>query len=88
MAISKQTWANVLFVVVAAAALLAIVQQATGRGGAAGDPYARTLALVIPMAFPIGIAWWGKKTAQVGPAFGALSLIALLWLALVMGAYA
>jgi hypothetical protein len=85
MAVSKRTWASVLFYVVAAVTAVALVQQWTGVGGANGDRYARTLAFVIPMAFPVGMAWWGKKTGQVGPAFGALSLIALLWVALLMG---
>ena len=87
MAISKQIWANVLFYVVAAIVAVATLQQWTGIGGASGERFSRTLAFVIPMAFPVGIAWWGKKTGQVGPAFGALSLIALLWLALMMGGY-
>ncbi len=85
MAIPKQTWANVLFYVVAAVVALAILQQWTGIGGAGGERFSRTLAVAIPMAFPVGIAWWGKKTGQVGPAFGALSLIALLWLGLMLG---
>ncbi|MBA3414271.1 MAG: hypothetical protein H0U10_03485 [Chloroflexia bacterium] len=84
MAVSKQTWANVLFSIVAIVVAVATLQQWTGIGGAGGDRYARVLAFVIPMAFPVGIAWWGKKTGQVGPGIGALSLIALLWLGLVM----
>ena len=85
MAISKQTWATLLFSVVAAVAAVAIVQQAMAAGGAGGGAIASILALAISMAFPLGMAWWGKKTAQVGPAVGALSLIALLWSALLLG---
>ena len=85
MAISKRTWATLLFVVVAAVAGIAVVQQATMAGRSGGSPVASMMALAISMAFPVGMAWWGKKTGQVGPAIGALSLIALLWTALVLG---
>jgi len=86
MAVSKQTWANLLFVVVVAVVAVLTLQQWTGIGGALGGRAGRTIAFLVPMAFPIGMAWWGKKTAQVGPALGALSLIAILWAALVLGA--
>lgn len=85
MAISRQTWATVLFWVVVAVVAAVTVQQWVGLPGAGGDPYTRVLSIAIPMAFPVGLAYWGKRTGQVGPALGALSLIALLWVALMLG---
>jgi hypothetical protein len=86
MAVSKQTWANVLFVVVVATVAALTFQQWSGIGGALGNRTMRTAAFLIPMAFPLGMAWWGKKTAQVGPALGALGMIAILWLSLLLAA--
>lgn len=75
-------WPTILFYVTIGAILAMAWQQAVGGNG---DPVMRTIAFLIPMAFPIGMAWWGRKTGMSGPALGGLAMAALFWLALLIG---
>lgn len=74
-------WGNILFYVTIAAVAAMTWQQATGGNG---DPIARTIAFALPMAFPIGMAYWGKRTGMAGPALGGIAMAALFWIALLM----
>ncbi len=75
-------WPTILFVVTIAAIAAMTWQQAVGGSG---DPFMRTVAFLIPMLIPVGMAYWGLRARMVGPALGAISMAALFWLALLIG---
>ena len=68
-------WATVLLVVALTA------QQAVGGSGNQGS---RIVAFLIPMAFPVGMAYWGMRSGLNGPALGGMAMAVLFWTALVM----
>lgn len=75
-------WPTILFVVTIVAVLAMTWQQAVDGNG---EPITRTIAFLIPMAFPIGMAWWGRKTGMSGPALGGIAMALLFWIALLIG---
>ena len=79
---SAGRWPTTLFYVTVLAVLAMAWQQATDGNG---DQIARTVAFLIPMVFPVGMAFWGKKAGMSGPALGGIAMAALFWLAMVLG---
>lgn len=75
-------WPTILFYVTLIAVLAMAWQQAVGGNG---DPIARTIGFLIPMAFPVGMALWGRKTGMSGPALGGIAMALLFWFALLIG---
>lgn len=75
-------WPTILFYVTIAAVLAMAWQQATSGNG---EPITRTIGFLIPMAFPVGMALWGKKTGISGPALGGIAMAVLFWVALIIG---
>ena len=76
-------WPTILFWLTLALCAVLTVQQALGG---AGNPWSRTIAFAVPMAFPVGMAYWGKRTGMKGPALGGMSMAFMFWIALVMSA--
>jgi uncharacterized membrane protein YfbV (UPF0208 family) len=74
-------WPTILFFVTIAAILAMTWQQAVGGNG---EPIARTVAFLVPMVFPLGMAWWGKKSGMSGPALGGIAMAVLFWMALLI----
>lgn len=75
-------WPTILFYVTIVAILAMTWQQAVNGNG---DPATRTVAFLVPMAFPLGMAYWGRKTGMSGPALGGLAMAVLFWFALLIG---
>lgn len=80
--VTASRWPTILFYVTIVAVLAMAWQQAAGGNG---EPVTRTIAFLIPMAFPIGMAYWGRKTGMSGPALGGIAMAVLFWIALLIG---
>ncbi|MCC6314786.1 MAG: hypothetical protein IT337_12330 [Thermomicrobiales bacterium] len=80
---ARYAWANVLFWLTVLLVILLTAQQGLS-GGSRGSSTSLVVAFLIPAPFPIGMAYWGKRTGMIGPALGAMSMLLLLWLALVI----
>jgi len=79
----RSPWPTILFwLTIALCAALTVQQALSGEG----NPWSRTIAFAVPMLFPVGMAYWGKRTGIKGPALGGMSMAVLFWLALVMAA--
>jgi len=74
-------WPRVLFWLTVLLVAALTVQQAIGGSGNAGS---RVVAFMIPMLFPLGMAFWGMRSGLKGPAIGGMSMAVLFWVALVM----
>lgn len=74
-------WPKILFWGTVALLLVLTVQQFIGGSGA---PVSRGIAFVIPMLFPLGMAFWGMRAGLKGPAVGAMAMALLFWAALMM----
>jgi len=83
MSISRKQWATILFWVMVVVAVLVIWQQTVFGSGM--DTMGNLLSALIPMLFPVGLAYWGMKTGMVGPAIGGFAMTLLLWATLRLG---
>ncbi|MFM9106788.1 MAG: hypothetical protein ACKOWF_08815 [Chloroflexota bacterium] len=74
-------WPRVLFWLTLLLVAALTVQQAVSGSG---DPGSRVVAFIIPMLFPLGMAYWGMRSGLKGPALGGMSMAVLFWVALVL----
>lgn len=83
MKVTRKQWATVLFWVMVVVAILVVWQQTVSGSGL--DEMGNLLSALIPMLFPVGLAFWGMKAGMVGPALGGFGMTLLLWATLRMG---
>ena len=74
-------WPRILFWLTVLLVIVLTVQQFLGGYG---GQVSRAIAFLIPMAFPLGMAYWGMRSGLKGPAIGGMAMAILFWTALMM----